>query len=190
MTLNLLKPQPLSAPPAAENQQPKKKSKLYFFIAIVVVVACLLGIRHFTLANWPEDPNAYDPLTLRPKKIGILTTVKNFIFQPDTVIEGQQNDRINILLLGMGGPGHDGPYLTDTNIIVSIKPSTKEVAMISIPRDLSVKIPGHGWRRVNIVNHFGEASSPGSGGEYARKIFAETFILFSILSIDPKFPIP
>src|SRR3989344_2570212 len=163
MTLNLLKPQPLSAPPAAENQQPKKKSKLYFFIAIVVVVACLLGIRHFTLANWPEDPNAYDPLTLRPKKIGILTTVKNFIFQPDTVIEGQQNDRINILLLGMGGPGHDGPYLTDTNIIVSIKPSTKEVALLSVPRDLGVILPDSGLTKINHANSYGESKTAGQG---------------------------
>lgn len=175
MTMNLLKPQPLATPPTSPHTQPKKKSKLYFFIAVVVVLVALLGIRHFTLANWPRDPNATDAFTLRPKKIGLLTTVKNFIFQPDTILEGQEDDRINILLLGMGGPGHDGPYLTDTNIIVSLKPSTHEVAMISIPRDLSVKIPGHGWRRVNMVNHFGEAAAPGSGGEYARKIFAETF---------------
>lgn len=46
-------------------------------------------------------------------------------------------DRLNILLLGAdAGPGRVGTR-TDTTIVVSIDPSTGEVAMISIPRNLS-----------------------------------------------------
>jgi len=45
--------------------------------------------------------------------------------------------RTNILLLGIGDAGHDGPNLTDTMIIASIKPaSPSAVFLISIPRDL------------------------------------------------------
>ena len=43
---------------------------------------------------------------------------------------------MNILILGIGGEGHDGPQLTDTVILASFKPSTGKVALISIPRDL------------------------------------------------------
>jgi len=53
----------------------------------------------------------------------------------------KHDERINILLLGYGGPGHDGPYLTDSVMLVSIRPSTHQAIMISIPRDLWVKIP-------------------------------------------------
>lgn len=45
------------------------------------------------------------------------------------------NNRVNILLLGIGGEGHDGPYLTDTIILASVDKSGKDVALISIPRD-------------------------------------------------------
>ena len=86
-----------------------------------------------------------------------------------------QGDRINILLLGIGGAGHDGPYLSDTNIILSIKPSANQVAMISVPRDLAVKINEHGIRKINNADAFGEAQQANGGGEYARKIFEQTF---------------
>jgi LCP family protein required for cell wall assembly len=53
----------------------------------------------------------------------------------------KHDERINILLLGYGGPGHDGPYLTDSVMLLSIRPATREAMMISLPRDLWVKIP-------------------------------------------------
>ena len=53
----------------------------------------------------------------------------------------KHDQRINILLLGYGGPGHDGPNLTDSIMLLSIRPSTREAIMISLPRDLWVKIP-------------------------------------------------
>jgi polyisoprenyl-teichoic acid--peptidoglycan teichoic acid transferase len=53
----------------------------------------------------------------------------------------KHDHRINILLLGYGGPGHDGPYLTDSIMLLSIRPSSHEAIMISLPRDLWVKIP-------------------------------------------------
>ncbi|TMD25024.1 MAG: LytR family transcriptional regulator [Chloroflexi bacterium] len=53
----------------------------------------------------------------------------------------KHDERINILLLGYGGPGHDGPYLTDSIMVLSIRPGTRDAIMISLPRDLWVKIP-------------------------------------------------
>ncbi len=47
----------------------------------------------------------------------------------------------NILLLGYGGPGHDGAYLTDTIILAHINKEKKQIVLISIPRDLWVKVP-------------------------------------------------
>ena len=53
-----------------------------------------------------------------------------------------RSDRpINMLFLGYGGPGHGGPYLTDSMLLLSIKPVSQKAVMISIPRDLVVSIP-------------------------------------------------
>jgi len=98
----------------------------------------------------------------------ILSQMRHLIMSPDRKIKGEDEDRINILLLGMGGEGHDGPNLTDTIIVASYRPSTQDVALLSIPRDLLVPIPPYGWRKINAVNAFGELNSPGRGSELAR----------------------
>lgn len=172
--INLLQPQ------ALETTEPKPKKRKMFWLFLIIATLFVVGCgvqRTLTLSVWPNDAANYDLQTLKPKNVGVLETVKNFIFHSDNILDGQQDDRINILLLGIGGPGHDGPYLSDTNIILSIKPSTKEVAMISVPRDLGVNIDNHGVRKINAADAFGEAQTPGAGGEYARQIFAKNFDL-------------
>lgn len=92
-------------------------------------------------------------------------------------LRGEADDRINVLLLGMGGAGHEGPYLTDTIILASIKPSIKKVSMVSIPRDLYVDVPGYGWWKINNANSFGEEIDKGNGGELVREVVQKTFNL-------------
>ena len=58
--------------------------------------------------------------------------------------------------MGIGGPGHEGPNLTDTIMVISIKPQTHEVALLSIPRDLYVNIPGIGYSKINAAHAYGE----------------------------------
>jgi len=126
----------------------------------------------------PNEPGAYDPETLKPKKPeGFFQTMKYLVLPAGKELKGQSQDRINILLLGMGGAGHEGPYLTDTIIITSLKPSTGQIAMISIPRDLAVKLPGQGLKKINNANAYGESQEAGSGGAFATKIINNTFDL-------------
>ena len=58
------------------------------------------------------------------------------IFQRDINLKKNTNNRINILVMGIGGGLHDGPNLTDTMIYASNDPVTKKVSLVSIPRDL------------------------------------------------------
>lgn len=92
-------------------------------------------------------------------------------------LQGEADDRINILLLGMGGAGHDGPYLTDTIMLASIQPSTRKVSMISIPRDLQVEIPGYGWWKINNANAFGENKNPDNGAMLTKEVVKNVFDL-------------
>jgi len=46
------------------------------------------------------------------------------------------NGRVNVLLLGIGGQGHEGPNLSDTMILASIAEDGHDVVLVSIPRDL------------------------------------------------------
>lgn len=52
-----------------------------------------------------------------------------------------EDSPINILFLGIAGEGSRGALLTDTIFVTSIVPSKKQITMISLPRDLWVKMP-------------------------------------------------
>jgi LCP family protein required for cell wall assembly len=88
-------------------------------------------------------------------------------------LQGEEQDRINILLLGNGGAGHDGANLTDTIMLASIKPSTKKVALMSIPRDLLIPLPGYGMSKINNAYAFAEAKTEGTGGIFATQTVSE-----------------
>jgi LCP family protein required for cell wall assembly len=173
--INLLKgtDNPLISPPK------HRKTRLIasFFVVLAVFTGAVYTSAYITHRFTNSGSATGNQKVLTPKKLSFFQTVRNFFFQPENLLEGQKDDRVNILVLGMGGAGHDGPYLTDTNMIVSIKPSTNQVALISIPRDLAVKIPSYGLHKINHVNSFGEELNRGEGGEYARKFFSETFDL-------------
>jgi LCP family protein required for cell wall assembly len=87
---------------------------------------------------------------------------------PDLV---QRKERVNILLLGIDQrPQENGFYRTDTMILVSIDPATRSAAMLSIPRDLWVTIPGYGENRINTAHSTGDAKGyPGGGVALAKK---------------------
>jgi len=68
-----------------------------------------------------------------------------------SLLRGEGDGRVNILLLGRGGEGHEGADLTDTIVVASIDPIQKEAALLSIPRDLYVQTSGGGYSKINAV---------------------------------------
>lgn len=98
---------------------------------------------------------------LKPGSSSVIGQLGSLVTKQSDPIRGEQKDRVNILLLGIGGEGHDGGTLTDSIMIASIKPSTKQVALLSLPRDLIVKIyddtdPSY-WegRKINVAYELG-----------------------------------
>ncbi|MFH1286415.1 MAG: LCP family protein [Candidatus Magasanikbacteria bacterium] len=166
----------LEQEPEYRQGPPRKKRRLFLFLLTCFLLFGSFLVTKAMQTEIPDDPMAYDPVTLEPKKPeGLLKRLKHFIFQKEVDLEGQEEDRINILILGMGGPGHDGPYLTDTIIIASVKPSNGQIAMISIPRDLGVNIPKYGWRKINSANALGEVNKPNWGAAYTTELIENTF---------------
>ena len=76
---------------------------------------------------------------------------------PNRVAEGFTQDRVNLLLIGIGGDTHpgEGKDLADAIILVSLKPSTRQVALVSLPRDLYVPMDGIGMQRLNAAHSLG-----------------------------------
>lgn len=92
----------------------------------------------------------------------------------DKILKGELSDRTNILILGIGGADHDGPYLTDTMILLSLKPSTGDVAVFSIPRDLYIPTANFGWQKINAINSLGITASQ-NGAALTSKTIGDLF---------------
>lgn len=71
-------------------------------------------------------------------------------------LKGESDGRVNIMILGIGDPGHEGEKLADTTMVASIDTRNNKVAMISIPRDTRVKIPGYGSLKINNAHAYGD----------------------------------
>lgn len=72
--------------------------------------------------------------------------------------------RTNILVLGIDyTPPGSSVGRSDTNIVISVNPLKPTIAMLSIPRDLWVPIPGYGENRINTAHFFAESEQTGSG---------------------------
>ncbi len=118
----------------------KKKKKLWKRIVLIVVLLLLAAAIGFGIYMF-----------LRVSRIS--SNPFNFVSK----LKGEDEGRVNILLLGIGDPGHDGGALSDTNMVASLNTKTGQVALVSIPRDTRVDIAGHGYAKINQANSDGGA---------------------------------
>ena len=110
------------------NSKIKKHFWLFFSIILIIGLLSLLFLKtSFTISKVIDWTGASNVLPFGEDL-------------PD--LPEKDPDRINILLLGMRGSEEagDGKLLSDAMILASIKKSTNETALISLPRDLYVKI--------------------------------------------------
>lgn len=138
-----------------ESVRKKKKKKHSVFrlrnILLVIVFAVFLIGGYFlyhtgaTFDKITGENNSLFKSIVRMLPLGDnfqILPVENEGTSPIDEIRSGNLDRLNILLLGYRGVDDpNGGLLTDTMMVVSLKPKTNEVALISVPRDLYVKMP-------------------------------------------------
>ena len=80
-------------------------------------------------------------------------------------------ERVNVLVMGIDQREHEqGPWRTDTMLVLTIDPVTMSGGMLSIPRDLWVPIPGYEEGRINTAHYLGDIYDyPGGGSALAAK---------------------
>ncbi|HEV7662739.1 MAG TPA: LCP family protein [Chloroflexota bacterium] len=111
----------------------------------------------------PVGVTSSAPLAAVPKPVEITSSFANVV--KNVLPDWQGTERVNILLLGID-KRDDEPITgtrSDTIMLASIDPVSKSAALVSIPRDLWVTIPGctsaagciGGQQRINVAHAVG-----------------------------------
>ena len=127
----------------------RKKRKLRWgrLVFVLLVLAVLL-----TGAFW-GTVWIYDNF-INPPKVDVVGA-------SDKITQNEKlNKRINILLLGIDDGDSDAapdePKRTDAMMLASFDPGDNKVALLSLPRDTKVQIPGRaGWDKLNAAYAYG-----------------------------------
>lgn len=120
-----------------EKTKPGRWIKHHLILTIIALVLGFLTIKGVVGAISSGAPISVKQIVLSAVSRGL-----------DKDLHGNTN----ILLIGIGGEGHDGENLTDTMILASIDYSNDVVSMLSIPRDLFVENEAVGWgTRINSI---------------------------------------
>ena len=98
---------------------------LFGSIIIYRISSDISASRNISKIQTEEDP--------QEKKDNLLKSILPFSLE--------NNNPVNILLLGRPGNGYSGGNLTDTIILAHLTPAKEKAILISLPRDLLVKIP-------------------------------------------------
>ena len=115
----------------------KKKGKRLFIYLVLALVVGIIGWGWSIWARIYDNPPQDDDYV-----------------RDETIQDEPGKDITNIMVLGVDQRGSEAAR-ADTIIIISMNNDTGEVAMISIPRDSRVEIPGRGLDKINHAMAYG-----------------------------------
>lgn len=177
--------------PSKQSKKAEKKArnkKKWITLGIFTAIGLVLGILVFSLVNryakqltiveLPGAPiiaNTTNSVSVDTDGDGVADVVQandSLDLAQQTVQKGEAWDgknRITCLAMGLDYRDwveNDGTPRSDTMMLLTYDPQTKYAGMLSIPRDLWVAIPDHGYGRINTAYSMGEGEHlPGVNGK-------------------------
>lgn len=148
-----------------------------------------------SVVNPPTEPRRLWPILLLIiglLVVGILgfalvnrqtrSLMSGFVSDPALNLDSSSG-RTNIVLLGLGGKGHEAPDLTDSIIVASLNHETSSITLISLPRDIwidSMKA------KINTAYHYGNEKRDGGGIDLSKSAVSEVlgFPIHYALALD------
>lgn len=118
-------------------------------ILITIMLICLFVNRYLDMINRETPANT---VAADSESIGAENRAANTSWLVKPIDDSKL---VNILLVGQDSVPGDDLQRSDTMILCSVNPETKELAMVSFLRDLYVEIPGYSPNRLNTAYALG-----------------------------------
>ena len=165
--------------PARKSSTTIKIKKIIISLTIFLIVAFVIFASSIAFSN--------ENLIKNITNLNFLGQIGGLITSGDRPLKGEAEDRINFVLIGIGGKDHEAGNLADTLIVGSYKPSSKQIALMSLPRDLYVKYK-NSWNKINAVHAYEERDNPGQGGEETMEFLTQLlnleFHYYAVVDFD------
>jgi LCP family protein required for cell wall assembly len=115
-------------------------------------------------------------------RLPVISDVRKLVFGAGATdigtLSGQEDNEPNlmrVLVLGIGGPGHEGSLLTDTIMLATIDLDNKKVGIVSVPRDMAYPRGNGTFEKINAVHAWEEQDHPGEGAVRTARKFSDFF---------------
>lgn len=168
---------------------PPTSRKPLIILGVLVLVGLLLGygvsrvssnfIAGMTILKLPGEPvmeeSAPEAAILPGEPIPVVTEAPPPMVALPESWDGKT--RVNMLVMGVDARSPDATApLSDTMILFTFDPVSNTAGMLSIPRDLWVKIPGGDYARINTAYSVGESLQLPGGGPALAAETVEDFL--------------
>jgi len=148
---------------------PKKKKKLnlkkiifFIFSILLLLIFSIGGFFIYKLNLFSQKINSENHSSQKTSITETISDLSKLASDERIALKGEENNRINVLLLGMAGKGKAGGELTDTIMIASIDTQNNKVALLSLPRDLYVTVPEENYSaKINSLYKYGTSREEG-----------------------------
>ena len=178
-----LPPQPAGKSKAQKASMKKKNKKAFKVLSVFGVVGLIIGVfafvvvnkyvKQLTVVSLPGAPiiteTKKETVTQAADQTASLPEDNSSALAQETQPERWDGkNRITCLAMGLDyrdWVANEGAPRSDTMMLLTYDPVTKEAGMLSLPRDLWVAIPDHGYGRINTAYSMGEGEKlPPSNG--------------------------
>ncbi len=159
------------------SQDPERKTRrqTYFLAGIFTVIVAIISATgaHASYQAVRSGRSVFTEVSRLP----VINDIRHLVFGDDgeNSINIPPDDHLNILLLGIGGEGHDGSFLTDTILYGSLDTKNNTVGLVSIPRDLAYPLGNGQFEKINAVHAYEEQAHPGEGAKQTARAFEKLF---------------
>ncbi len=141
--------EPKRPPVGGDFEEPGKRRRYWwrFSLATVIIVVSFAAA---TSASILHEVNDFAGKITSP----------DFDNLPDRVLPASNGGPQTVAILGSdvrtgGGAPSDDPGRSDTTLLLRLDPDSGQIAMLSVPRDLKVEIPGYGTDKFNAAFSYG-----------------------------------
>jgi LCP family protein required for cell wall assembly len=139
-----------------------RKRRFLFWLTIAIAVLAVAFVASIALAF--KFYSTSKKVINNNQNTSFIDSMKDIASSDDKPLRGEERGRINILLVGLAGKNYPGTNLTDSIIVASVDPKTYQTALLSVPRDTYVNIPGtKSYTKINAL--YARAEDKDSSGK-------------------------